>query len=277
EVLKEIPRVREDLGFIPLVTPTSQIVGTQSVLNVLTGERYKSITKETAGVLKGEYGATAAPVNAELQARVLDGNSPITCRPADNIAPELDSLEKELTALASTKSISLSNEKIDDILTYALFPQIGLKFLENRGNPDAFEPAPGHETPTQVTDTSAASQPTSGSAAAYDVSVDGKRYHVQVAPSGELTHVAPAPAAPQNASAAAPAGNEQSINAPLAGNVFKVLVRAGDAVSEGDVVMIIEAMKMETEIRSAFTGTVSDVCVGEGDSITSGQPLIMLG
>lgn len=112
EVLKEIPRVREDLGFIPLVTPTSQIVGTQSVLNVLTGERYKSITKETAGVLKGEYGATAAPVNAELQARVLDGNSPITCRPADNIAPELDSLEKELTALASTKSISLSNEKL---------------------------------------------------------------------------------------------------------------------------------------------------------------------
>jgi oxaloacetate decarboxylase alpha subunit len=277
EVLKEIPRVREDLGFIPLVTPTSQIVGTQSVLNVLTGERYKSITKETAGVLKGEYGATAAPVNAELQARVLDGNSPITCRPADNIAPELDSLEKELTALASTKSISLSNEKIDDILTYALFPQIGLKFLENRGNPDAFEPAPGQEAPTKVTDASAASQPTSGSAAAYDVSVDGKRYHVQVAPSGELTHVAPAPAAPQNASAAAPAGNEQSINAPLAGNVFKVLVRAGDAVSEGDVVMIIEAMKMETEIRSAFTGTVSDVCVGEGDSITSGQPLIMLG
>lgn len=277
EVLKEIPRVREDLGFIPLVTPTSQIVGTQSVLNVLTGERYKSIAKETAGVLKGEYGATAAPVNAELQARVLDGNSPITCRPADNIAPELDSLEKELTALASTKSISLSNEKIDDILTYALFPQIGLKFLENRGNPDAFEPAPGQEAPTQVTDTSAASQPTSGSAAAYDVSVDGKRYHVQVAPSGELTHVAPAPAAPQNASTAAPAGNEQSINAPLAGNVFKVLVSAGDAVSEGDVVMIIEAMKMETEIRSAFTGTVSDVCVGEGDSITSGQPLIMLG
>ncbi len=142
EVLKEIPRVREDLGFIPLVTPTSQIVGTQSVLNVLTGERYKSITKETAGVLKGEYGATAAPVNKELQARVLDGAEPVTCRPADNIAPELDTLSKELDELAEKKQLSLSDDKIDDVLTYALFPQIGLKFIENRGNPDAFEPAP---------------------------------------------------------------------------------------------------------------------------------------
>ena len=118
EVLKEIPRVREDLGFIPLVTPTSQIVGTQSVLNVLTGERYKSITKETAGVLKGEYGATAAPVNKELQARVLDGAEPVTCRPADNIAPELDTLSKELDELAEKKQLSLSDDKIDDVLTY---------------------------------------------------------------------------------------------------------------------------------------------------------------
>ncbi|MFT4928883.1 MAG: oxaloacetate decarboxylase alpha subunit, partial [Phenylobacterium sp.] len=103
EVLTEIPKVREDLGFLPLVTPTSQIVGTQAVLNVLTGERYKSMTKETAGVLKGEYGATLAPVNAELQARVLDGAEPITCRPADLIEPEMDKLTAELTKLASEK------------------------------------------------------------------------------------------------------------------------------------------------------------------------------
>ena len=287
EVLKEIPRVREDLGFIPLVTPTSQIVGTQSVLNVLTGERYKSITKETAGVLKGEYGATAAPVNKELQARVLDGAEPVTCRPADNIAPELDTLSKELDELAEKKQLSLSDDKIDDVLTYALFPQIGLKFIENRGNPDAFEPAPS----AQESQSSSAPKPAEAKSSSqgattsetYDVNVDGKVYRVEVAPSGTLTSVTPASgsqtqAQPQtNSAAPSDSTSSQSIDAPLAGNVFKVLVRNGDSVSEGDVVMILEAMKMETEIRSAYTGTVTDITVGEGDAVTSGQPLILLG
>ena len=287
EVLKEIPRVREDLGFIPLVTPTSQIVGTQSVLNVLTGERYKSITKETAGVLKGEYGATAAPVNKELQARVLDGAEPVTCRPADNIAPELDTLSKELDELAEKKQLSLSDDKIDDVLTYALFPQIGLKFIENRGNPDAFEPAPS----AQESQSSSAPKPAEAKSSSqgatasetYDVNVDGRVYRVEVAPSGTLTSVTPASgsqtqAQPQtNSAAPSDSNSSQSIDAPLAGNVFKVLVRNGDSVSEGDVVMILEAMKMETEIRSAFTGTVTDITVSEGDAVTSGQPLILLG
>ena len=287
EVLKEIPRVREDLGFIPLVTPTSQIVGTQSVLNVLTGERYKSITKETAGVLKGEYGATAAPVNKELQARVLDGAEPVTCRPADNIAPELDTLSKELDELAQKKQLSLSDDKIDDVLTYALFPQIGLKFIENRGNPDAFEPAPS----AQESQSSSAPKPAEAKSSSqgatasetYDVNVDGRVYRVEVAPSGTLTSVTPASgsqtqAQPQtNSAAPSDSNSSQSIDAPLAGNVFKVLVRNGDSVSEGDVVMILEAMKMETEIRSAYTGTVTDITVSEGDAVTSGQPLILLG
>ena len=287
EVLKEIPRVREDLGFIPLVTPTSQIVGTQSVLNVLTGERYKSITKETAGVLKGEYGATAAPVNKELQARVLDRAEPVTCRPADNIAPELDTLSKELDELAEKKQLSLSDDKIDDVLTYALFPQIGLKFIENRGNPDAFEPAPS----AQESQSSSAPKPAEAKSSSqgatasetYDVNVDGRVYRVEVAPSGTLTSVTPASgsqtqAQPQtNSAAPSDSTASQSIDAPLAGNVFKVLVRNGDSVSEGDVVMILEAMKMETEIRSAYTGTVTDITVSEGDAVTSGQPLILLG
>jgi len=287
EVLKEIPRVREDLGFIPLVTPTSQIVGTQSVLNVLTGERYKSITKETAGVLKGEYGATAAPVNKELQARVLDGAEPVTCRPADNIAPELDTLSKELDELAEKKQLSLSDDKIDDVLTYALFPQVGLKFIENRGNPDAFEPAPS----AQESQSSSAPKPAEAKSSSqgatasetYDVNVDGRVYRVEVAPSGTLTSVTPASgsqtqAQPQtNSAAPSDSTASQSIDAPLAGNVFKVLVRNGDSVSEGDVVMILEAMKMETEIRSAYTGTVTDITVSEGDAVTSGQPLILLG
>jgi len=275
EVLKEIPRVREDLGFIPLVTPTSQIVGTQAVLNVLTGERYKSISKETAGVLKGEYGATAAPVNAELQARVLDGGEPVTCRPADLIKPEMESLTDDLASLAKEKGFLLAEEQVDDVLTYALFPQIGLKFLQNRGNPDAFEPAPGKEP--EVATAPVAAPNAAGQPSSYDVKVDGKVYHVEVAESGTLTSVTPAETAraPAQSSTAAPAGG-QAINAPLSGNVFKVLVSEGDAVSNGDVVIILEAMKMETEIRSAFDGTAGRILVKEGDSVASGQALIEL-
>jgi oxaloacetate decarboxylase alpha subunit len=270
EVLKEIPRVREDLGFIPLVTPTSQIVGTQSVLNVLTGERYKSITKETAGVLKGEYGATAAPVNAELQARVLDGAEAITCRPADKLAPEMDKLAIELVALAEEKSFTLADDSVDDVLTYALFPQIGLKFLANRNNPDAFEPAPGNEpAPAPVVAPS-----TSGSHSLYDVRVDGKVYSVEVAASGELGAITAQPA-PATTSAPAPSA-AASVDAPLAGNVFKVLVNQGDVLQDGDVVMILEAMKMETEIRTPHSGTVSAVLVKEGEAIVNGQPLVEL-
>ena len=182
-VLAEIPRVREDLGFIPLVTPTSQIVGTQAVINVLTGERYKSITKETAGVLKGEYGAAPAPFNAELQARVLDGAEAITCRPADLLEAEMDKLTAELKGLASEKGIKLAENEIDDVLTYALFPQIGLKFLENRGNPDAFEPVPtGNELPAGAK---------SAGPEAYTVSVNGKEYVVQVTEGGDISGIKP--------------------------------------------------------------------------------------
>ncbi len=134
EVLAEIPRVREDLGYIPLVTPTSQIVGTQAVINVLMGERYKTISKEVQGILKGEYGSAPAPYNGELQQRVLEGKEAITCRPADLLEPEMDKLTAELKQTATEKGIELAQGEhaIDDVLTYALFPQIGLKFLETR-------------------------------------------------------------------------------------------------------------------------------------------------
>ncbi|MER2490422.1 sodium-extruding oxaloacetate decarboxylase subunit alpha [Catenovulum sediminis] len=276
EVLKEIPRVREDLGFIPLVTPTSQIVGTQAVLNVLTGERYKSITKETAGVLKGEYGATAAPVNEELLARVLkDGGEAITCRPADKIEPELEKLTAELDVLAKEKSIKLADEKVDDVLTYALFPQIGLKFLENRNNPDAFEPAP---TADDASDSAAPKATVSQSGpASYSVRVDGKVYEVDVAPSGEIKDIKGGQGGndetvPQSTSVS----GAETLNAPLSGNIFKVNVNPGDQVSAGDVVIIMEAMKMETEIRAAKDGEVVSVHVKTGDAVQSGDPMISL-
>ncbi|NOH82027.1 oxaloacetate decarboxylase subunit alpha [Vibrio sp. RE86] len=275
EVLEEIPRVREDLGYIPLVTPTSQIVGTQAVINVLTGERYKSITKETVGLLKGEYGAAPAELNEALQAKVLDGAEPITCRPADLLEAEMNSLTDELLNKAKEEGISLAEDTVDDVLTYALFPQVGLKFLKNRHNPDAFEPAPWLEEAPAAPQ----AQPAQGGIEAYSVKVDGQVYDVEVGPQGQLTSVAPAanaqpaaaPAAP-----AAPAGNSETVPAPLAGNIFKVNVQSGAQVAEGDVLLILEAMKMETEVRAARGGIVQDLHVKEGDSVTVGAPLLSL-
>ncbi|MBW4966142.1 sodium-extruding oxaloacetate decarboxylase subunit alpha [Pseudoalteromonas sp. CR1] len=274
EVLLEIPRVREDLGFIPLVTPTSQIVGTQAVLNVLTGERYKTITKETAGVLKGEYGLTPAPMNKELQERVLNGSDVITCRPADNIAPELETLEAELLKEAQEQGLTLAEDKIDDVLTYALFPQVGLKFIKNRNNPDAFEPVPSEENNTSKSPAKTSASSNSVKAEQYSVKVDGKVYDVVVAQGGELKEVTlkDSEHLPQSASVA----SGETLNAPLAGNIFKVKVKAGQVVNEGDVVVIMEAMKMETEVRAMHTGTIAEVLVSEGDSVTTGDAIIAL-
>ena len=268
EVLQEIPRVREDLGFIPLVTPTSQIVGTQAVMNVLLGERYKSIAKESAGVLKGEYGASPAPVNAELQARVLDGGEAITCRPADNIDLEMDTLEAEFDAIVAEKGIKLENEKIDDLLTYILFPQVGIQFLENRNNPDFFEPVPQAPSEGPKED------------GVYTVTHNGQDYVVEVKAGGDISSIqvagqavaAPQAAAPQ----AAPVSNAEDVPAPLAGNIWKVLVSPNQQVNEGDTLVILEAMKMETEIKAGHSGVVVNINVKEGDSVTVGQVLMSL-
>ena len=148
EVLEEIPRVREDLGMIPLVTPTSQIVGTQAVINVLSGKRYQTITKEASGILKGEYGTTPAPLNAALQRKVLNGSEAISCRPADLLDAEIEAQTAQIEKLALEGGYSFADEKIDDVLTYALFPQVGSHFLQHRGDPSAFEPTPRHPTRT---------------------------------------------------------------------------------------------------------------------------------
>ncbi len=272
EVLEEIPRVRKDLGYIPLVTPTSQIVGTQAVINVLTGERYKSITKETAGLLKGEYGSAPAELNKELQAKVLEGKDPITCRPADLLEDELEALSAELFEKAQADGIKLAEERVDDVLTYALFPQVGLKFLKNRNNPDAFEPAPALESAAPVAPVAATSQ---GGIEAYSVKVDGQVYDVEVGPQGQLTSVTPA-ANTAAAPVASPAPVAEAISAQLAGNIFKVNVEAGHQVEEGDVLLILEAMKMETPVTAPNSGVVQGIHVKEGDSVTVGAPLVSI-
>lgn len=275
-VLEEIPRVRKDLGYIPLVTPTSQIVGTQSVINVLTGERYKTIAKETAGILKGEYGKTPAPVDSTLQARVLEGAAPVTDRPADHIAPEMAKIEAEVAEQAKAKGVKLADNAVDDALIVALFPQIAWKFLENRNNPAAFEPAPtGNESAVENKPVSKAAPSTSGSAV-YTVELEGKAFVVKVSEGGDISHVATtAPqAAPQ--AAPAPATGGTPVTAPMAGNIWKVVATEGQTVAAGDVLFILEAMKMETEVKAAQAGTVRGICVKAGDAVAVGDTVMTL-
>jgi oxaloacetate decarboxylase alpha subunit len=271
-VLEEIPKVREDLGFIPLVTPTSQIVGTQAVMNVLMGERYKSIAKETQGVLKGEYGATPAPVNAELQQKVLQGAEPITGRPADLLEPEMDKLTAELKQMAAEHNVALAEANVDDVLTYALFPQIGWKFLQNRGNPAAFEPPP-----------STGKEPGESAATEFDVTVNGRAYRVNTATQGVMSvngrdyqvSVAPASGAAPVAQPA-PSGGGETVKAPMAGHILRINVKEGQHAAPNAVVIVMEAMKMETEIRTRTGGIVSNIAIKVGDTVAAQDALLTL-
>lgn len=277
EVLAEIPRVRKDLGYIPLVTPTSQIVGTQSVLNVLTGERYKTIAKESASILKGEYGATPASVDKILQDKVLDGTKPLTCRPADNIAPEMHLLEQEFDKIVIEKKLTLAKNKIDDLLTYALFPQVGISFIENRDNPDFFESAQKarDDISNNINEESS-----------YMVSFKGTSYAVEVSAGGDITSMKSASntTAPMTNTSdkkevavdVPPIEGGEEIGAPLSGNIWKVVVTLNQKVNTGDILVILEAMKMETEIRAVRSGVVTDISIKEGDSVTVGQTLFTL-
>ena len=226
-------------------------------------------------MLKGEYGVTPAPMNKELQERVLDGAEVITCRPADLLKPELESLQAELLKAAQEQDLELADEQIDDVLTYALFPQIGLKFIKNRNNPDAFEAAPSAESTNK--EQAVSNKPSNSNtvkAEQYSVKVDGKVYDVVVAQGGELKEVTlkDSELIPQSASVA----SGETLNAPLAGNIFKIKVKAGQTVNEGDVVIIMEAMKMETEIRATHTGSIAEILVAEGDSVATGDAMIAI-
>ncbi|MDD7568588.1 MAG: sodium-extruding oxaloacetate decarboxylase subunit alpha [[Actinobacillus] rossii] len=279
-VLEEIPRVRKDLGYIPLVTPTSQIVGTQAVINVLMGERYKTIAKETAGILKGEYGKTPAPVDTSLQARVLEGAQPITDRPADHIAPEMAKIEADVVSQAKEKGVKLAENTVDDALIVALFPQIAWKFLENRDNPAAFEPAPtAEDSAKSAVENKPVSKPVtqSSGSAVYTVELEGKAFVVKVSEGGDITHIA-STATPTAQPAAAPTPNAGGVpvTAPMAGNIWKVVATEGQSVAAGDVLFILEAMKMETEVKAAQAGVVRGIQVKAGDAVAVGDTVMTL-
>ena len=274
-VMDEVPKVRKDLGFPPLVTPTSQIVGTQAVLNVMTGKRYDMISKESQDLIQGKYGKLPAPPDEKLLAKVLKGKEPTTCRPADLIKPEWEKFKLEMPGKSD-----------EDVMVHALFPQLSEKYYKDRGKPtpELFEEDEKEAAPVAPT-----------GPASYTVSVDGKAYNVVVAEGGaagtsaagaptvtiappQAQPATPAPAAPVPAAPATSETKEGTpVPAPLPGAVLRIVKNEGSSISEGDVILVMEAMKMENDIISPVSGTVAQILVSVGDQVHTGQHIAIIG
>ncbi len=285
EVLTEIPQVREDLGFPPLVTPTSQIVGTQALLNVLAGTRYKTITNEVKLYLQGRYGKTPGPINSIVRQQAIGNEEAIECRPADLLKDEMESLRDDIGALATCE---------EDVLSYAMFPEIGRAFLEQRAAgtlvpeplelPNKTEVLQGH-TPVE-----------------FNVTMHGETYHIQVTGGGHKTlnrrplyvsvdgvpeeiivetlqEMETTPAGGISNTAAGGSKHPRAhapghVTTSMPGTIVEVLVKMGDAVKAGDPVLVTEAMKMETEVQAPISGKVTAVNVKKGDSVNPDEALI---
>ena len=258
EVIKEIPKVREDLGYIPLVTPTSQIVGTQSVINILSSSRYSTVTNEVKSLLKGEYGATPAPVNKDLQQQAIGDSAVITCRPADLLNNNFQSIKEEFKKVIAENNIS-SESSDENVLIYAMFPEIGLTFLENVDNLDYFEAEPLDIT--ELTDSS------------YLVTVDNQEYSVTLKSDDSITIHDGSEIKEVLSPPTAQVGTGEVIKAPLGGNIFRIIASEGESIDEDATVLILEAMKMETEIKTPSSGIISAIFVKLGDTVKPGTPL----
>lgn len=247
EVLAEIPRVRADLGYPPLVTPTSQIVGTQAVLNVLTGERYKVVPKEVRDYVKGLYGRPPAEIDPKIRMKILEDEEPITVRPADLLPPEYEAAVREVDALGLAK-------KEEDYLTYALYPQIAIKFLKGQAT----------EEPLVKKEAKAAVAVKGGAPVAFNVEVDGEAYIVKVAPVGISIQEAQ-PKAPRD-----------GVTVPMQGVLIRYKVKKGDRVNKGDVVAILEAMKMENPVYADKSGIVKEIYIETGKTVSPGDVLMSI-
>ena len=259
DVIEEIPNVRSDLGYIPLVTPTSQIVGTQAVINVLNNERYKVITKETEAILKGEYGKTPADVDQKLQDKVLGESKPITCRPADLIDKnEYEQTKKRFTDLIQDMNIEDTEE---NILIYTLFPEIGLKFLENKDDKNAFE-----KSPIQF------NEEKNGY---YKVVIDDVDYIVKYSQTEKPEIINGNTENNAQSNNINPVSNEAGliVKAPLAGNIFKIEKNIGEDIQEDETIIVLEAMKMETTINTPKSGKIKNIFIKNGDKVQTGDPL----
>ncbi|MDD3754097.1 MAG: sodium-extruding oxaloacetate decarboxylase subunit alpha [Methanobacterium sp.] len=252
DVLEEVPRVRKDLGYPPLVTPTSQIVGIQAVMNVLGEERYKNPSKEVKEYVKGFYGRSPAPIDPEIAHKIIGDEKPITCRPADLLEPELEKYRKE----GEEKGII---KKEEDVLTFALYPAVAPKFLKGEAEEEALTP-PLNDSPSEKP----ASLPSE-----YQVDVDGESFQVKVVPTGFMEIEAK-----NEAKNSGPV--EGGINSTMQGMILKLKVNEGDNVKEGDVVAVLEAMKMENDVHAPESGVVHKIFVEEGDTVGTGETLMVI-
>ncbi len=291
EVLDEVPRVRKDMGYPPLVTPTSQIVGTQATLNVLTGERYKVITNETKNYFLGLYGRAPGQVDRDILARAIGHEEPIKTRPADRLEPELDAIKKDLPASADT---------VEDQLSFVLFPAIARDFFEAREKGDLV-PEP---LESSLVKGPAVAGELHLAPVEFNVTVHGETYHVKVSGSGRKTDgrkpyyirvndkleevslepiqeiLAGVPEAPETGTGSKPKRPRPSkpgdVAPPMPGRVVKVLVAKDDRVKAGDPLLIIEAMKMESRVPAPIDGKVTGILVAEGDNVKTDETVIQL-
>jgi len=245
-----MPRVREELGYPPLVTPTSQIVGIQAVMNVLSGERYKNVTKEVKEYIKGYYGRPPAPINKDVAMKIIGDAEVIDSRPADLLKPELEKFRAEGEKLGIIK-------KDEDVLTYALYPAVAPKFLRGEVIEEPLE------IPKKVEGSNTASIPTE-----YNVEVDGELFDVKVVPTGfmEIGSSVKAPSGPV----------EGGVTSSMQGMILKLKVAKNDNVNEGDIVAVLEAMKMENDIHAPNSGTVKEIFIEEGDTVSTGETLMII-
>jgi pyruvate carboxylase subunit B len=249
EVLAEIPKVRKDLGYPPLVTPTSQIVVTQAVLNVITGDRYKMVPKEVKDYVKGLYGKSPAMIDPKVRLKVLCDEEPITVRPADLLPPEYESAKKAVDALGLAK-------KEEDYLTYVLYPQVALKFLQGAA---VEEPLVKKQPSAPSASVSLKAEPI-----ALNVEIDGESYLVKVAPAG-MTIQESQPKTPTD-----------GVTVPMQGVIIRYLVKKGDSVAKGDAIAVLEAMKMEQNVLANKDGTVREIYVKEGTTVAPGDALMSI-
>ncbi|ASQ46961.1 sodium-extruding oxaloacetate decarboxylase subunit alpha [Legionella clemsonensis] len=274
----EIPRVRRDLGYPPLVTPTSQIVGTQAVMNVLTGERYKTITNEVKLYCQGKYGAAPGKISPGLRKKAIGHTEAIDVRPADLIPHELNRLRQEIGELA---------ESDEDVLSYAMFPEIGKQFLEQRKN-NSLQPEPLIPEPAANTN---------GNLSEFEITLHGESYHVKIAGYGEreqgqqacflwvdgvpeevilLEQNEAGEEEQSTANASKKKNGPGDITVAMPGSIVNITVEAGQKVKAKETLLVLEAMKMETEIQAPFDGVVTAIFCEKGDKVTPAQVLLHL-
>ncbi|HEV3231795.1 MAG TPA: pyruvate carboxylase subunit B [Candidatus Dormibacteraeota bacterium] len=277
EVLAEIPRVRAEMGYPPLVTPASQVVGAQAMANVLAGERYADVLPETRDYFLGLFGQPPGPLDAHVRELALGSEEPITVRPADLLDPALDRGRKDL------RKAGVKTESPDDLLTFVLFPVAGLRFLRGEGGDERPDKRRAKEREASATPASAGGAAHAGE---YLVEVDGEAFTVRVTPTGATAigsvpaagGGAPSGAAPAGSGAApaAAAGHAGAVSAPMQGLLLKVAVATGDTVKLGQTLAVLEAMKMQNDLTATRAGTVKDVYAKEGDVVTPGQVLMVI-